>query len=147
MCLVHHALDHRTVGGIQEKIVEKSGRSLMSRLAHAKNDKETIVTWKLDLNRILHVFNVCSIVAAWLLLTDHSQTELAINTHVLVSDVRQGFVTTHTMVSDIHRNMLKGQEGTNNQHGSVSDICVLFRYWMNKRFPLPSLKPGQRIDW
>ena len=62
------------------------------------------------------------------------------NTHVLVSD-------SHTMVSDIHRNMLKGQEGTNNQHGSVSDVCVLFRYWMNKWLPLPSLKPGQRIDW
>ena len=55
----HRALNRRTVAGIQEKIVEKRGRSLVSRLAQAKNDKETIATWKLDLNRILHIFNVC----------------------------------------------------------------------------------------
>ena len=56
----HRALDRRTVAGIQEKIIEKYGRNLLSRLASAKNDKETITTWKLDLNKILHVFNVCS---------------------------------------------------------------------------------------
>jgi len=60
----HRAPDRRTVAEIQEKIVEKSGRNLLSRLVDAKNDKETIATWKLDLNRILHVFNVRSIIAA-----------------------------------------------------------------------------------
>jgi len=55
------ALDHRTVARIQEKIIEKGGRNLLSRLANATNDKETITTWKLDLNRILHVFNVRSV--------------------------------------------------------------------------------------
>ena len=54
----YHTLDCRTVAGIQKKIIEKGGRNLLSRLANAKNDKETITTWKLDLNRILHVFNV-----------------------------------------------------------------------------------------
>ena len=57
----YRALNRRTVAGIQEKIVEKGGRNLVSRLAHAKNDKETIATWKLDLNRILHIFNVCPV--------------------------------------------------------------------------------------
>ena len=57
------ALYRRTVAGIQEKIIEKCGRNLLSRLANAKNDKETVATWKSDLNRILHVFNVCSVVA------------------------------------------------------------------------------------
>ena len=111
----------RTVSGIQEKVVEKGGRNLLSRLAHAKNDKDTIVAWKLDLNRILHVFNVCSVIATWLLLADQSQTELAINTHVLVSD-------SHTMVFDIHRNILKGQEGTDEQHQSVRDTYTPVHY-------------------
>ena len=65
------ALDRRTVAGIQEKIIEKGGRSLLSRLAHAKSDKETITAWKLDLNRILHVFNVRSVITVWLSLTGH----------------------------------------------------------------------------
>jgi len=51
------------VAGIQAKIIEKRGRNLLSRLAHAKNDKETIATWKLDLNRILHIFNVSPAIA------------------------------------------------------------------------------------
>ena len=60
----HRGLDCRTIAGIQEKIIEKCGRNLLSRLANAKNDKETIATWKLDLNRILHVFNVRPAIAA-----------------------------------------------------------------------------------
>ena len=129
-------LARRTVAGIQEKVIEKGSRNLLSRLAHARNDKETIATWKLDLNRILHVFNVCSAIAVLLSLTDHFQTELAINTHVLVFD-------SHTMVSDIHRNILKGQEGTDN-HCLVSDICTPFHRQMNKLLPLPRLNSGQR---
>ena len=54
------ALDRRTVEEIQGRIVEKGQRNLLSRLVHAKNDKDTIAAWKLDLNRILHVFNVSS---------------------------------------------------------------------------------------
>jgi hypothetical protein len=41
------------------------------------------------------------------------------NTHVTVSD-------THTIVSDIHRNMLNGQEGSDDEHRSVRDTCILF---------------------
>jgi len=59
----YHTLNHRTVAGIQEKIIEKSRRNLLSRLANTQNDKEALATWKLDLNRILHVFNVCSVIA------------------------------------------------------------------------------------
>jgi len=106
------------VAEIQRKIIKQSKRNVVSRHFHAKLDKETIATWRSDLVRILHVFNVCSTVSTWLLLTLHSQTELAINTHVTV-------VNTHTLVSDIHRNMLKGQEGTDGQHQSVSDARAL----------------------
>jgi len=45
---------------IQGRIVEKRERGIFSRLAHAKNDKETIATWRFDLIRILQVFNVRS---------------------------------------------------------------------------------------
>jgi hypothetical protein len=41
--------------------MEKTGRNRFSRLVHAKNDKETIASWRLDLNRILHIFNVRSV--------------------------------------------------------------------------------------
>ena len=43
---------------IQEKITEKSERHPVSRVFHAKSDKDMVAAWKLDLNRILHVFNV-----------------------------------------------------------------------------------------
>jgi len=38
--------------------MKRSGRNAVSRLLHAKNDKETIGAWRLDLIRILQVFNV-----------------------------------------------------------------------------------------
>ena len=53
--------DHRTVAEIQRRVIKQSRRNVVSRLFHAKNDKETIAAWKSDLNRILHVFNVCSV--------------------------------------------------------------------------------------
>ena len=49
------------------------------------DDKERIAAWKLDLVRILNIFNVCFIASVRILLTQDSQTELAINTHVAVS--------------------------------------------------------------
>ena len=100
--LAHHAFDHRTVAEIQKKVIEKSGRNVVSRVFHAKSDKEAIAGWKLDLNRILHIFNVRSVGSASLSLTFPFQTELAINTHM--------------MVSDLHRNALTGADG---QYSSV----------------------------
>ena len=46
------------------KIVEKGGRNQLSRIVHAKNDKDALVAWRLDLNRILHVFNVSFVIPA-----------------------------------------------------------------------------------
>ena len=137
--------DRRTVAGIREKIIEKRGQNLLSRLANAKNDKETIATWKLDLNRILHIFNVSPVIVVWPLLTGttHSQTELAINTHVIVSDVHRGVVNTHTLVSDMHRSMLKSLEGTDDRLRLVSDLHTSIHRRINKRPPPPRHKPGQ----
>ena len=70
------------------KVIKQSGRNPVSRLLHAKNDKETIAGWKSELNRILHVFNVCSVVFTWSSLIVFLQTELIMNIHVNVSDIR-----------------------------------------------------------
>ena len=100
------------------KIIKQSIRNIFSRHLHAMNDKEKIAGWKSDLARILHVFTVRFIVFIMLLLTRHFQTELAINTHVAVSDTR-------TMVSDTHRTIVKGREGSDGKSLSVSDVCTL----------------------
>jgi len=105
------ALDCRTVAEIQRKVIKRSGRNAVSRLVHAKNDTETIAAWKLELTRILHVFNVRLDIFAWLLLIVPFQTELAINAHM--------------MLADVHRTVLTGQESTEHQHHSVSGTLRL----------------------
>jgi hypothetical protein len=61
------------------------------------------------------------------------QTELAINTNLVVSD-------THAMVSDLHRNVLTVQGGTDSQHCSVSVTSYLLT---TKHSPALELNPGQ----
>ena len=51
----------RAVAEIQRKVIKRNGRNTVTRLFNSKNDKETVTAWKLDLNRILHVFNVRSV--------------------------------------------------------------------------------------
>ena len=62
-------LYRRTVAEIERKIIKQRGRNPISRLFNAKSDKETIATWKVELNGILHVFNVRSLRFSWLSLT------------------------------------------------------------------------------
>ena len=68
--------------------IKQNHRNAVLRLFHAKNDKEAIAGWKLDFNRILHVFNVCSNAFPQPPLIVPFQTELAMNTHVTVADIR-----------------------------------------------------------
>ena len=42
------------------KVTKQNGRNQVSRLFRSRNDKDKIAAWKLELNRILRVFNVCS---------------------------------------------------------------------------------------
>ena len=111
--LTDNALNFRTVTNIQTKVLKRSGRNVASRLFHAKNDKESITAWKLDLNRILHVFNVCSVIFTRASLILPLQTELAMNAHTLAID-------TNALVSDIHRNVVTGRVVTDGQHHPVS---------------------------
>jgi len=57
----NHAIDCRTVAEIQRKVIKQSGKHKVSQFLRAKSDKDTIAGWKSDLNRILIVFNVCSV--------------------------------------------------------------------------------------
>jgi len=67
-----------------------------------------IVTWRSGLAMVLHVFNVRSLAIGSdrQSLTTPFQTELEINTHM--------------MVADIHRNAMAGQEDTVARHYSAS---------------------------
>ena len=109
--LSHSGLnDCRTVAEIQKKIVKKGKRNVAFRLFRAKNDKDVIAAWKQDLTRILDIFNVRSSGSVWIFadLFVHFQTELAINTNM--------------MVADMHRNALAGQENPSCQHHSVGAV-------------------------
>jgi hypothetical protein len=133
------ALDRSTLGEIQREIVKKGKRNAVSRLFHAKIDKETIAAWKSDLAKALLIFNVRSVVAVWPLLTVCSQTELALNTHTIVSGIDRNVnsahaivsridhnaANTHTIVSDIHHIMVKSQEGVDGKNMSVRITCTL----------------------
>ena len=48
------------VADIQRKLVKWGKRNVVSRRFHAMNDKETIATWRLDLDKVLQIFNVGS---------------------------------------------------------------------------------------
>ena len=82
---------------IQGNVVKKGKQSLVSGFLNAKGDKDAIAAWRQDLVKILHVFNVRSASSIWHPLTAFLQTELAINTHV--------------MVAGIYQNVLANQEG------------------------------------
>ena len=122
--------DHfRMVAEIRRRIVKQGKRNVISRHFHARSDKETIATWRLDLNRILHIFNVRSGVVMLQLLIVNSQTELVINIHVTVSDIHHGVANTNTIVSavrhdvsDAHAIVSNVQSDVTNTHAVVSDV-------------------------
>ena len=56
------APDHaRAATDIQKNAIKKSGRRHISRLFYTKDDKDKIAAWKVELDRILQVFNVRSV--------------------------------------------------------------------------------------
>ena len=62
------------------------------------------------------------------------------NTHGIVSDIRREVVSEiQTMVSDV-RHMLKGQEGADGKHQSVSVLALCPP--LNAYLPFPRLKTG-----
>ena len=53
-----------------------------------------------------------------------SQTELLMNTHVVVSGLEHNVTSAHTMVRDIHRTIVGGQGGSGDNNSLVSDSQV-----------------------
>jgi hypothetical protein len=143
------------VAEIHRKVVKQGKRNAVYRFILAKGDKEKIASWKQDLIRLLHVFNVRS--TNWLgirELTRSLQTELAIdtnmrvtNTQTMVADAQALAADTHTtvadtqtMVADMHRKVMTGQEGTSGQNNSVGVACCP---QITECLPSSRLKPGQ----
>ena len=146
----HKALNRSTVTGIQTNIIKRGKRNVISRYFHKKADNKAIAAWRLDLNRILQVFNVRSLISILSLLTFRFQTELERNTcvdtrhdvadtHVTVSgihhdppnannivpDIRHDIPNTHAVVPDIRRDTLKNREDTNSNNPGVSEPCIM----------------------
>ena len=156
---------------IQRNIIKRGKRNAISQCFHKKNDSKAIAGWRLDLDRILHVFNVRSVTFGWPSLTFSFQTELEINTRATDSDIRHDIANTHpivpdvhhdisdandtvpdvrhvvsgtnAIVSDIHRGKLRSSEGTDSQNLAVSASCV-FCLSPSNHLPLPRLMPGPR---
>ena len=78
---------------VQEKVIKQEKRGVITRHFHARSDKKVVATWRLDLNRILHVFNVCSVTSVQPFLTLCFQTELGDDKNQAVSTIRTLSVT------------------------------------------------------
>ena len=98
--------------GIRRNVIKRSRRNAVCRFVHARNDKETIATWKSDLDGILQVFTVRSGVLTWLLLTALFQAELTLSTRVAVSEM--------------HHDVLERLKGTDGQVRPVSANSIQF---------------------
>ena len=142
----------RTVAEIQRSVTKQSKQNALSRLLHAKNNKEKVAAWKSDLDKLLQVFQVCSVASTWslLVLIICSQIQLLLNTNVITSDIHanivstqtivsnihQGGISTHSVVSElqhnvtntlsnIHRAVVVKQEGTNNKNSLVGVTSIV----------------------
>jgi len=110
---------------IQRHAVDWGKRSAISRRYYARDNKEAIATWKLDLDGILRVLDVRYITPVRRLLTFHFQTELEIHARATVPEVPQDVANTSTPVSDTHPNKPKGHKGTDGQNQAVSTTRTL----------------------
>ena len=129
---------------VQRSVIEAKKRNPVSRIFHAKKNKATITAWRSDLDRILHVFEVRPTIHSPVTpLIVHLQTELALHTHIAVSDVREDVANTRDLVSDMHRTMLKVQEGADIMNQTVGDYGVLFA--IQKSLQSLRLDPGSQF--
>ena len=91
------------------KVVKQGKRNSVSRFFRSKGDKDKIAVWRYDLIRILQVFNV--------------RSAGSIGSHSLTSMQTELIINTNMMVADMHRNALTGQEGASGRNDSV---CVTY---------------------
>ena len=55
----NYALDHRSIREIQRKVDKLASKNELVKYFAASNGKGKIAGWRLELNGILQVFNVC----------------------------------------------------------------------------------------
>ena len=103
---------------IQRRVDEKNGRNVLSRAFDSYGDKVTITAWKEDFDEMLHIFNVRSVCSIRHSLTAPFQTELAIDTNVIVTgthqevaDIHEEVTNMHREVTDMHQDVLAIKEG------------------------------------
>ena len=77
----------RTVTEIQNAILKKRKRWKFLKLFHAKIDIQTLNTWRLDLSRVLDLFNVCCVLPSLHARLSPCQVELALNIHNAVTEM------------------------------------------------------------
>jgi len=106
---------------IQRHIIKRGKRNVISQRYHAKDDKKAITAWRSDLNRILHVFNVCFVTPARRSLTSRFQAELGINAHATISDTHTNTANKRTIVSDVHRDSPNADVVVPDIHHGVSN--------------------------
>jgi hypothetical protein len=82
------------------------------------------------------------VAVAWTSLTVHSQTELALNTHTIVSEVDHNVTMIRTIVSNIDSTVTKIQGGADGTNLLVSITYVLYLS-LDECLPLPRLESGQ----
>ena len=78
--LAHRDFGCRRVAEINTGVIKLGTRDPMSRIRHARSERDAIAVWRLELNRILHVFNVRFIASLLISLTIYFQAELVVNT-------------------------------------------------------------------
>ena len=94
------------------------------------------MAWKLDLDKLLQVFQVCSVSSVLSSLIVCSQTQLSINTNVIASEIHENVINTHSVVSglqrdvtatlsDIHRAVVVKPEGANYKNSLVGVTSTL----------------------
>ena len=128
MGFIHRALNRRTVDEIQRNIIKRGKRNPISRRYHAKGEKEAIATWRLDLDRILHLFNVCSITCILPLLTCRFQAELVISTYPTRSDIRHDVTNAHATGSGAYHDIPNTESTVPNIRSDVSNTQPIVSY-------------------
>src|SRR5882757_7804064 len=98
---------------IRQNIIKKGKRGIVSRVFHSKNDKEVMTAWRSDLNGALLVFNVSFVVDARPPLSACIQTELVINIHADVSELRTDVAS-----------LVKNQGGADGKSVSIASTCM-----------------------
>jgi len=118
----HKAPNRRTVAEIRRNIIKQGKRNAISQRFHKKSNNEAIASWKLDLDRVLHDFNVRSITSVWSPLTLLFQTEF--ETHVIESEIHHAVANTHTIVSHVHHDNSDASDVVPDPDDGVSNTHV-----------------------